>query len=196
MKLLKKPKLEFSEDGPTTGELEHLTKMIRNQSSLEASLEEKFEEAYKIIEELNDLRLKKLPEYAGSIGVDSLTLSSGETFEIKSEISAKIPKNSELVAINWLKSNGHGSIVKREISIKFDTSKESEERFQYVTGHILKGHGIEYDVKSTVHPATLKKFATERLEEMDDTFDRKLFGVYDVQQSIINGRKPPKFKKS
>lgn len=195
MKIIKKQTVELEEVGPTRAELEHLTTMARNQIELESRLELKFEEVYKIIEELNDLRLKKLPEYAESIGVDSITLSSGDKIEVESKITAKIPEKSNEVVINWLKKNGHGSIIKNEIQLRFDASDDDQVEFEKAMS-ILRDNEFEITQKSTIDWRTLNKFAKERIESMDDTFDRKLFGVYDVRQSVINGRKPPKFKKS
>jgi hypothetical protein len=194
MKLLKKTINLEEATGPTVTEMMHLQKMVTRQVELQQKLEDIFEKSYAITEELNELRLKKLPEYAKSIGVTSITLDTGEKFEIKEELTAKIPEKHHFDCMIYLRSHGHGSLIKNELSLKFDASKDDEKIFGKAL-NLLRKNNIPFAEKQSVRSGTLKKFARERIEAGDWTFDRSKFGVYEVRQSVINGKKPPRYKK-
>ena len=82
-------------------------------AELEANLKAKKEE----------LRLtseQELPDAMQEVGLTEIILSTGEKISVKEFYNAHISKENQAVAYKWLVDNGHESLIKNDVLLKFD----------------------------------------------------------------------------
>lgn len=110
-------------------------------------------------ERLADIAERRLPEHMESIGLKEFTLSTGFKIAIGERTHASIPKAVRPRAFEWFRSNGHGALVKRKLSLTFGKGedKKAEEVLKKLRGH-------EVDDDTSIHNQTLQAFVREQLE--------------------------------
>jgi len=108
------------------------------------------------------------------MGLSQLKLMDGSSLSIKQVYRAHISEVNREKALNWLRENGLGDIIKNEISVSFGQNEDNKAA-QYVV--LAKGQGYEPTQKMTVHTGTLKALVQERIEAGKD-LPLDLFGVY------------------
>jgi len=152
------------------------------------------EAAKKTQEKLNELRLKTIPDFARSVGIDEIGVDGVGRTLISHQYVANLTDQNRAGAINWALTAGHGSIVKKKVEIEFDPKDKLDgKKFMKIIKYV---EALELDHKATqtINAQTLKKFVRERIEKGDPDFNRKLFGVYEVRQIEIKGVKINKIK--
>lgn len=116
-----------------------------------------------------------LPEAMLAIGLTSITHESGKKLTIETFYQAKIPAEYEVQAFAYLEETGNDSIIKTDITTKFGKGeKEEAERIL----ELLIREGAQPNMKTGVHPMTLKAFVREQIESGVEGFPTDLFGVY------------------
>ena len=166
----------------TLGGIAKLAEDIAQKEADVAALEEKLKDAKKALLRLTD---EELPLLMTELGVSSFKLSDGSQVEIKKTYGASIPVNSREEAFEWLRSNGHGDMVKNVVSVGFGMGEDSmAAEFK----DLAMSKGLHPDQKESVHPSTLRAFVKDRVEEGAE-FPMELFGAYIGQRAIIKGVK-------
>lgn len=164
--------------GPTATVL----KLARTQLKLEqevATLETKLKEAKA---QLRRVAEEELPEAMGAADVTALTLGNGWRLELDSELYASIPKAQTEAAFAWLRTHGHGALIKRELTLQLPRGQEEvgdlllEQITQLLTKKKL-GHEVSVEDHPAVHPQTLKAFVREQMAEGSD-LPLETFGVF------------------
>ena len=93
------------------------------------------------------------------------------------------PGKQQEEAFEWLRSNGHGDMVKNVVSVGFGMGEDSmAAEFK----DLAMSKGLHPDQKESVHPSTLRAFVKDRVEEGAE-FPMELFGAYIGQRAIIKG---------
>jgi hypothetical protein len=146
---------------------------MREVESAEAELKTAKEELRQIQEEL-------LPQAMSSLGLSQLKLETGEKLTVSHYYQASIPPEHRESAFDWLHDNGHGDIIKHNVSVDF---KKGEGEQAQLALEKLNDIGLSPKDEIKVAPMTLKAFVREEIEA-----GRELppeFNVYVGQKATI-----------
>jgi hypothetical protein len=136
-------------------------------------------------EEHRQIAEEQLPELFEQVGMSELKTRKGLPLQLKNKVFTNISKGRKPKAIAWLDDNGQGGMVKRNVIIEFDKTKE--EKVKALLRLIGKGwpnHRVELDV----HASTVKAFVKRQLEEGED-IPLDIFGVHCVDVVEISSKK-------
>ena len=139
----------------------------------------------KLKEQYRRLSEEDLPQKMAELGMQDLRLEDGSRITIDMFYATRINKNNRGAAHEWLRQQGHGDIIKNQVSVSFGKG-EDETALETMT--LLEKEGLFPDQKESVHPSTLKAFVKERIESGDSAFTpdtQKLFSVYQGKRTKI-----------
>ena len=122
-----------------------------------------------------------IPTMLSEMGLSFLKLQDGSSVEVKTNYSATIPQANKEKAINWLRENGLGDIIKNEISVSFGRNEDNKAA-DYA--ELAKGQGLEPVQKLKVEPMTLKALVRERIEAGKE-MPTELFNVFIGNKTTI-----------
>ena len=155
---------EYSKISATAHRLLHQDRLVE---SLEADLKAAKELA-------RTIREQELPEAMQSANLMEIKLTDGSKISIDQFYKGNISEKNRANAHKWLVNNGHGGIIKHEITVKF--GKDEDEKASN-TVERLKQQGLSPEVKQGVHSQTLNAFVKEQLTGGKD-IPADLFGIY------------------
>jgi len=146
---------------------------------------------------LQKLKLKELsevsiPEKMKELGLKEFVTHDGDKVSINGFYTAYIPtlkacaKDPELAtrrenAMRWLEENGHGTLIKNEVSVKFDKSDHAKSKELY--DELLK-KGLVVSMNESVNPRSLQSTIND-LKSNDVQVDDDLFKVYFKNETKI-----------
>ena len=139
----------------------------------------------KLKEQYRQLSEEDLPQKMTELGMQDLRLEDGSRITIDMFYATRINKNNRDAAHAWLREQGHGAIIKNQVSVSFG---KGEDDTALETMTLLEKEGLFPDQKESVHPSTLKAFVKERIESGDNAFTpdtQKLFSVYQGKRTKI-----------
>ena len=139
----------------------------------------------KLKEQYRQLSEEDLPQKMTELGMQDLRLEDGSRITIDMFYATRINKNNRDAAHAWLREQGHGDIIKNQVSVSFG---KGEDDTALETMTLLEKEGLFPDQKESVHPSTLKAFVKERIESGDNAFTpdtQKLFSVYQGKRTKI-----------
>jgi hypothetical protein len=121
---------------------------------------------------------KDIPEATDGME-GKINLGDGRMLELKEVIRSSIAKEKRIPAIDWLDKNGHGKLVKRQITFEFKKGDEAKaDRFsELVSEYVKNTPSVVMTRNDTVHHATLNSWVCERLKE-GDTIPFDVFGIF------------------
>jgi hypothetical protein len=115
------------------------------------------------------------------VGLDKVVLQSGEAITVKRDVYVAIPADQKAQAFGWLEENGHGALIKTEVSVAFGREqREAAVAFQ----QSCEQQGLNADVNVSVHAQTLKAFLREQLENAKPV-PLDLFGARPVSIATV-----------
>lgn len=155
------------------GEIHRIAELANKQLELErkvVSLEAQLKEAK---ETLRAVQEHDLPDALAEAGVSEIRLADGSRVKVEPFVTAHISKAKQEEAHQWLIDNGHGDIIKREVSCAFGKGDNNYEKVIQAINAI----GLNPSLKEGVHHMTLKGFAKEQMEAGSD-IPVDLFGLY------------------
>lgn len=132
-------------------------------------------------EEIRALETDVLPNGLKNLGIKEITLASGAKISLIDVISASITEENREAAHDWLRTNGHGDIIKNNVTLSF--GKGEDEIAKKLVLHLIalrdKGETRFGDLqqKEAVHPSTLKAFVKGQLSD-GAGFPGELFKLY------------------
>ena len=165
-----------SSSGDKLDLVRNAARRLRDLEHRKSELEEELDKTKREILELTERDLVKLFSAAN---MSSLTLEAeghhpAVTFEKTTFYSAKIPAEKEAEAFAWLHDNGHGDIVKTQVTVALGMGeRETAEQVEAAISNL----GVDYNSKLSVHPSTLKAFAKAEIEA-NHALPMDLLGVY------------------
>lgn len=167
--------------------LEAITAFARQQWQLEHDIKVLEAKVKEKEAELARIRDHDLPEAMAEADVEEFTLQGGYRIKIEKIVAAKISKDRAEEAFEWLRKNGHESLIKRNVSLQF--GKGEGKMAEKVLAAMRKAFPNREPVdKRSVHHQTLGAFVREQIADGHDLpFD--IFGVYIVDRAKII---PPK----
>lgn len=143
----------------------------------DAGVEEQEEKLKQAKEHARTLREETIPSAMQELGLESLSLSTGQKLSVVQEVYASIPANNKSAAYQWLDSNGFGGLIKVEVSTKFAKGEKDAAVELYKE---LSERGLEMDLEESVHAQTLKAFLKEQLAKGNAELPLDLFGARPV----------------
>ena len=168
-------------------DLSGLSKLINRQLELDSMIED-MEEAIKELKRERDvISQETIPTKMQEMGINETTMKDGSKVTVKEGFHCRIPKAREDEALQYLKQEGLGDIIKNQVSTSFGTGEDN--MAGDLAGYIESNFGITPDVKKSVHPSTLKATLKKRHEEgLTDPDD--LFGIFiRPETKITKGKK-------
>ena len=159
-------------------EIEKLNSITAQISNVEASLKELKEQE----KQLNNFTI---PEIMEKMNLSTLKLKDGSELSVKKIYSATMKADKKAQAIQWLRNNGLGDIVKNEITVNFGQGEENKAA-EYAT--LAKGQGYEPSQKEAVHAMTLK-VTMEDWKNKGNEVPEDLFWTFDGNQTKVKNKK-------
>lgn len=165
--------------------------MIQLKDLIEAA---KHQQELEILIADSEFKLKNLKEYhrkqsqeivpnmMAELEINSFELDNGYKVSIKDSYFASIPEANLYACFEWLRGNGLDGIIKTVVAANFGKGEDQEA--QKVLDMLTEA-GVVADVKSTIHPQTLKAFVKERIIKGLE-FDLDLFGASVVKTTVIS----------
>lgn len=150
------------EDLPDEG----LSAVATGAAALKLALKEKaqLEEDMKLLNaRILKIETEELPGAMKALGVESLTLASGEVLTVREEVNAGIPAARMEEALEWVRRTGNASLIKRSVTVSFgrDEDARAEAFVDRVIEELPENELLD---KVTINPQTLKAFVRERVE--------------------------------
>ena len=176
-------------------DLEQLSKDVKIDTSMSADIAQKCNELLDIQKELTELedKVKKvkaaevklsendIPNLMQQAGIQLLKLNDGSSVEVKPYYAARIPVSRQEEAFDWLRDNGHGDLIKNNVTLTFGRNQDNEAK-SLVDELRNKGHNVKQAEK--VEPMTLKGFVRDEIENGRNV-PADLFGVYVATRTKI-----------
>ena len=125
-----------------------------------------------------------IPKMMEEMNIKKLKLKDGASIEVKPFYGARIPAEKQELAFNWLRENGLGDIIKRDVIVTFGQGEDNKAS-EYA--NLAQGQGYEPVQKIGVHPQTLKAVVRERLESGRE-MPSDLFKTYAGNRTKITRR--------
>jgi len=168
-------------------DLSGLSKLINRQLELDTMIEDMEDATKELKRERDLLSSETIPTKMQELGINETTMKDGSKVTVKEGFHCRIPKAREDEALQYLKEEGLGDIIKNQVSTSFGTGEDN--MAGDLAGYIEQNFGITPDVKKSVHPSTLKATLKKRHEEgLTDPDD--LFGIFiRPETKITKGKK-------
>jgi len=122
-----------------------------------------------------------IPEIMEKMNLSTLKLKDGSELAVKKVYSAKIKAEKKAEAIQWLRDNGLGDIVKNNISVAFGQGEENK-AMAYAT--LAKESGYEPSQSEKVEPQTLR-VTMEDWKNKGNEVPQDLFWVFEGNQTKV-----------
>ena len=156
-------------------DLSGLSKLINRQLELDTMIEDMEDATKELKRERDLLSSETIPTKMQELGINETTMKDGSKVTVKEGFHCRIPKAREEEALQYLKQEGLGDIIKNQVSTSFGTGEDN--MAGDLAGYIEQNFGITPDVKKSVHPTTLKATLKKRHEGgLTDPDD--LFGIF------------------
>ena len=158
--------------------LSTLCKEMLEQREMIANLEEQLKT---IKEKERELSEERIPNKMSELGYSKLQLKDGQKIEVKPFYAAKIPSERVSEAFQWLRDNGHGDLIKNNVTLTFGRSQDNEAK-NLVDELKQNGHNVNQVEK--VEPMTLKAFVKDEITQ-GRSVPSDLFGVYIANKTKV-----------
>ena len=122
-----------------------------------------------------------IPDLMHKAGTTLVKLNDGTKVEVKPFYSARIPISRTEEAYTWLRSNGHGDLIKNNVMLSFGRNQDNEAK-SLVEDLRSKGHTVKQTEK--VEPMTLKAFVKEQIQNGKNV-PSDVFGVYVASKTKL-----------
>lgn len=139
------------------------------------------EHAQKLKQAVEQLTTKDIPELLAKMRLDDFTTSSGIHVKVKREIKASLPGKERIEdrmgALRWLVDQGHGGVIKNQVSVDLDRGEDTRADDLVVE---LRAKGFDVESKKDVHASTLGALVRELVAE-GKIVPRDLFNLFDMR---------------
>ena len=158
-----------------------LSEAIEKLKSVSAQITESESKLKELKDQEKYINNFTIPEIMNKMNLSTVKLKDGSELSIKKVYSATIKADKKAEAIQWLRNNGLGDIVKNEITVNFGQGEENK-AMTYV--NLAKGQGYEPSQKEAVHAMTLK-VTMEDWKNKGKEVPEDLFWTFEGNQTKI-----------
>lgn len=168
-------------------DLTEITALARRQVELEREVEEKEAALRDAKARLQRVAMEDLPLAMTEVGLQKITLESGEMIEIKLDFTVGIPEAKRDEAFDWLEKRKFGGLVKTVVAVQF--GKGELEKAKKLLG-VLAGKNLPATLKREVHWQTLKAWVKEQTcAEKPLAIPPDLFGNSSFNKAVVHDPK-------
>lgn len=164
----------------STTDTRTLSDMVRALRDVDSKIEEVEKSLKALKQDRQKLTTELIPGVMDQMGVERLDVD-GVTVTRKLIVSASISEEKREQAFGWLRENALDDIIKNDVVVSFGKGQDNYAKNAVA---ILREQGFDPDVKTHIHPQTLKAFVKERIED-GKPIDLDLFGAYVVNAAEI-----------
>ena len=167
--------INLRQDAPDQSDVvdpQKLSEEIEKLKSIQSAISNKEAEIKELKEEEKIQSGVVIPKLMEEMNLSTLKLKDGSEVSVKNIYSATIKAEKKLEAINWLRSNGLGDIVKNDITVTFGRDEDNK---AMAYANLAKERGYEPTQKTSVHPATLKDVPEDYFHKFEG-FQTKIKG--------------------
>ena len=166
-------------------ELASISGLAQQLLVVQKDIEEKKLELKELENHFRQISESSLPEALQSANLSEIVLSDGTKLSVSPFYKGHISEKNRPAALDWLMQNGHGGLIKNEISLKF--GRDEDERAQDTIAS-LQQRGLSPSVKQGVHAQTLNAFVKEQLTNGKD-LPSEIFGIYVGSRAKIERKR-------
>lgn len=127
-----------------------------------------------------------LPKAMREANIKEFTTESGFVVKLKDKVENHIPAANRNAAWDWLEENGHGDMVKREVTIAFAVGEQ--ELAERVQAQLQRENMRSASCERWAEPSSVKALMTRLIEEGREV-PRQLFGVREFAVADIKKKK-------
>ncbi len=155
-------------------------KLLDTQKEIQR-IEEQTKELKKVERELSEI---SIPEAMQAAGMDDFKCTEeygGARVKVTDFITARIKASNQDEALDWLRDNGAGHLIKNTVSVDFDTNEDLEAQ-NFVQD--LQQRNMNCKQKQGVHTQTLSAYVREEISN-GRSVDLDLLGVYQSKKTKL-----------
>ena len=157
-----------------------LVELARTLVETKKAIEESEKRTKELKEKAKMLDEEQIPKFLQEMGVDAIKTPFG-TIGYNLKYRGYISKANQSLAHDWLRKEGHGDIIKTEVSASFGMGEADKAQNMLAT---LRNNGMNPNFKEGVHHSTLSSWIKDMTEKGKDIPD-DLFGVYIANVTTI-----------
>ena len=165
-------------DGSGLRSIAEIARAVRDKEAQVNQLEQTLKAEKKALLKLTD---EDLPAMLQEIGLNSFELDDGSKIEVRPQYGAHIKIDNREQAYEWLRVNDFGDLIKNTVSCDFG---RGEDDMASNFCDFAEQQGFLAKQKMEIHPATLKAWVRERVENGEE-FPMDLFGAFIGQRATI-----------
>ena len=162
-----------------------LSEEVEKLKTIQNKIKTKEEEIKDLKEDEKHFSCVIIPKLMQDMNLKSLKLQDGSELSIKQVYSATIKADKKLEAIQWLRNNGLGDIVKNNITVSFGQDEDNK-AVDYAS--LARSNGYEPIQEEKVHPSTLKVVMKEWKDKGHEV-PAELFNTFDGNQTYLKNKK-------
>ena len=156
-----------------TKTMTELSGLVRNLDKVNKEIELHENHLKQLKQQKQKLSTEQLPSLMDEMGVERIDVD-GVVVEKKQIVAASIPVARRDEAFAWLRERNLDSIIKNDVICSFE---KGQDNLAKSTVAMLKENGFKPQIKTHIHPQTMKGFVRTRLENAQE-LDLDLFGVF------------------
>ena len=168
--------------------LELLSRLAKESTELESEIIRDSVALEEKNSKLAGLLRKRIPEIMKTLGMEEFKLTDGSVVSVKSDVKCGITEANKPAAFAWLEQYKFDGIIKTKVNTEFGKGEMDKAKAAL---KLLEEAGYGGAMDRTVHPATLKSFVKEQLEN-GTNIPIETFGIFEFDVAKI---KLPKAKK-
>jgi hypothetical protein len=173
--------IDAASDSTALAELAELVAQLAEAEQAMYDAEDNLRRAKQRVRQISEMQI---PEVMDRVGVREFVTKTGAKISVKESIRCSVPAAKRAEAWQWLRDNGHGSLVKSTVSVSFGKEQiQDAELFR----RQCEEQGMLVKSEEKVEPATLKKFIKDSLDSGTD-IPMELFGAYNQKQTKVTGQ--------
>jgi len=180
--------INLRQDAPDQSDIIDPQKLSEELEKLRSIQSQILEAENKIKELKSDEKVQSgivIPKLMEEMNLSTLKLKDGSEVSVKKIYSATIKAEKKAEALQWLRNNGLGDIIKNNITVTFGQGEENK-AMAYAT--LAKGQGYEPSQEEKVHAGTLK-VTMEDWKNKGNEVPEDLFWTFDGNQTKIKNKK-------
>lgn len=174
-------------DQPGDNVLTQIAELAREQLEAEAKVLRLTQELADATLSLRQISEKRFPDLLEKCQQEKLTVAGGITVELKTNYQCGISEENAPLAHEWMEEKGHGSLIKRQITIEFGKGEEAWAK-KFLSDLRRRKKALNLKDKKSVHAQTLKSLVN-RLMSAGEDIPKDLFGVFPVKKTHVSLKK-------
>lgn len=172
---------------PADADLKTVAELAQRVLTLEDEIAVLEAEAQTKKNALKEITEHTLPLALTQLGMTKFELTGGGLVGIKEIIAASISEANKAAAHAWLEKNGHGSLIKRQITITFGKGEEKWAA-KFMRDLAQRKKPVRSQLKEAVNYQTLGAFVREQIvdarikgKDPQDVLPYTLLGVFEAK---------------